>query len=121
MDDWRALRYQMNITSSVDLTQLSDVLQAGTTLRGTGNFAGVVSGEGDKYKVEGSINSDSLAADNLRLQGLKRYCQRIGPGQDLRHQRESRRRAFDGRRLSTQQRATRWRRDGNWLGFPLGR
>src|SRR6185295_10302582 len=70
MDDWRALRYQMNITSSVDLTQLSDVLQAGTTLRGTGDFAGVVSGEGDKYKVEGSIKSDALAADNLRLQGL---------------------------------------------------
>lgn len=70
MDDWRALHYQMNITSSVDLTQLSDVLQASTTLRGTGKFAGVVSGEGDKYKVEGSINSDALAADNLRLQGL---------------------------------------------------
>jgi translocation and assembly module TamB len=70
MDDWRALRYQMNMTSSVDLTQVSDLLQAGTTLRGTGNFAGIVSGEGDKYKVEGSINSDALAADNLRLQGL---------------------------------------------------
>jgi translocation and assembly module TamB len=70
MDDWRALRYQMNITSSVDLTQLSDVLQAGTTLRGSGNFAGVVSGEGDKYKVEGSIKSDALAADGVRLQGL---------------------------------------------------
>src|SRR2546421_8426818 len=27
MDDWRALRYQMNVTSTVDLTQLSDVLQ----------------------------------------------------------------------------------------------
>ncbi len=70
MDDWRALRYQMNITSSVDLTQLSELLQASTTLRGTGNFAGVVSGEGEKYKVEGSIKSDALAADNLRLQGL---------------------------------------------------
>jgi translocation and assembly module TamB len=70
MDDWRALRYQMNITSSVDLTQLSDVLQAGTTLRGSGNFAGVVTGEGDKYKVEGSIKSDALAADGVRLQGL---------------------------------------------------
>src|SRR5687768_375270 len=45
MDDWRALRYQMNITSSVDLTQLSDVLQPGATMRGTGNFAGVVTGE----------------------------------------------------------------------------
>jgi translocation and assembly module TamB len=70
MDDWRALRYQMNVTSSVDLTQLSDVLQAGATLRGSGKFAGVVNGEGDKYKVEGTINSDALAADNLRLQGL---------------------------------------------------
>ena len=80
MDDWRALRYQMNITSSVDLTQLSDVLQAGATLRGTGDFAGVVSGEGDKYKVEGSIKSDSLAADNLRLQGLNVTAKGSGQG-----------------------------------------
>lgn len=80
MDDWRSLHYQLNITSSVDLTQLSDVLQAGTTLRGTGNFAGVVSGEGDKYKVEGSINSDALAADNLRLQGLSVTAKGSGQG-----------------------------------------
>jgi len=70
MDDWRALRYQMKITSSVDLTQLSDLLQAGATLRGAGNFTGTVSGEGDSYKVQGNIKSDALAADNLRLQGL---------------------------------------------------
>ncbi len=70
MDDWRALSYQMNVTSTVDLTQLSDVLQSGTTLRGTGNFAGVVTGRGDQYKVDGSIKSDSLAADGVRLQGL---------------------------------------------------
>src|SRR6266550_3717431 len=70
MDDWRALSYQMNITSTVDLTQLSDVLQSGTTLRGTGNFAGMVSGRGDQYKLDGSIKSDSLAADGVRLQGL---------------------------------------------------
>jgi translocation and assembly module TamB len=80
MEDWRALRYQMNITSSVDLTQLSDVLRSGATLRGTGNFAGVVSGEGDKYKVEGSIKSDALAADNLRLQGLNVSAKGSGQG-----------------------------------------
>ena len=34
MDDWRALRYQMNVTSTVDLTQLSETLQTDTTLRG---------------------------------------------------------------------------------------
>jgi translocation and assembly module TamB len=70
MDDWRALRYQMNVTSSVDLTQLSDVLQSGTTLRGAGNFAGTVAGEGDQFKVDGEIKSDALAADGIRLQGL---------------------------------------------------
>lgn len=80
MDDWRALRYQMNITSSVDLTQLSDVLQPGTTLRGTGSFAGVVTGEGDNYKVEGTINSDALAADGIRLQGLSVTANGKGEG-----------------------------------------
>lgn len=80
MDDWRALSYQMNITSTVDLTQLSDVLQSGTTLRGTGNFAGVVTGRGDQYKVDGSIKSDSLAADGVRLQGLNVTANGTGQG-----------------------------------------
>ena len=70
MDDWRALRYQMNITSSVDLTQLSETLQSDTTLRGAGNFAGTVTGQGDQFKVTGEVKSDALAADGLRLQGL---------------------------------------------------
>ncbi|HKY27510.1 MAG TPA: hypothetical protein VJM12_06140, partial [Pyrinomonadaceae bacterium] len=80
MDDWRALRYQMNITSTVDLTQLSDVLQAGTALRGAGNFQGTVTGEGDNYKVEGQIKSDALAADGLRLRGLTVTATASGEG-----------------------------------------
>jgi len=80
MDDWRAMRYQMNITSSVDLTQLSDVLQSGTALRGAGNFAGTVSGEGDKYKAQGTFKSDALAADNVRLQGLSVTANGSGQG-----------------------------------------
>src|ERR1700730_5830259 len=80
MDDWRALRYQLKITSSVDLTQLSDVLKAGATLRGSGNFEGTVSGEGDKYKVSGAIKSDALAADNIRLQRLNVTATGSGEG-----------------------------------------
>ena len=70
MDDWRALRYQLNVTSTVDLTQLSDTLRTGTALRGAGNFTGNIAGEGDQFKINGQIKSDALAADNLRLQGL---------------------------------------------------
>jgi translocation and assembly module TamB len=70
MDDWRALRYQMNITSSVDLTEVSDTFETNPTLRGTGNFTGTVNGEGDRFTIQGGIKSDNLAADGMRLQGL---------------------------------------------------
>ena len=80
MDDWRALRYQMNVTSTVDLTQLSDTLQSDTTLRGAGNFAGTISGEGDQYKLTGEIKSDALAADGIRLQGLNVSASGSGQG-----------------------------------------
>ena len=70
MDDWRALRYQMNITSSVDLTEVSDTFETNPTLRGIGNFTGTVNGEGDRFTIQGGIKSDNLAADGVRLQGL---------------------------------------------------
>ncbi|HEU4511059.1 MAG TPA: translocation/assembly module TamB domain-containing protein, partial [Pyrinomonadaceae bacterium] len=70
MDDWRAMRYQMNVTSTVDITQLSDTLQSETAMRGAGNFQGTITGEGDQFKIDGQIQSDALAADNIRLQGL---------------------------------------------------
>ncbi len=80
MEDWRALRYQMNITSTVDLTQLSDVLQPGAVLRGAGSFVGTVTGEGDNFKVEGQIKSDALAADGIRLRGLTVTANGSGQG-----------------------------------------
>ena len=80
MDDWRALRYRLNVTSTVDLTQLSDVLQSGTTLRGAGNFAGTVTGDGDRYQLEGTIKSDALAADGIRLQALNVTAKGSGQG-----------------------------------------
>src|ERR1041385_7687535 len=68
MGDWRKLQYTLNVTSTIDLTQASDILQPGTTLRGAGNFVGTVNGDGDHYTVDGSIKSDALAADGVRLQ-----------------------------------------------------
>ncbi|HKP72957.1 MAG TPA: hypothetical protein VJT82_08470, partial [Pyrinomonadaceae bacterium] len=70
MDDWRNLRYQMKVTSTVDLTQVSSTLQTATPLRGAGKFEGTVTGEGDKFQVDGQIQSDALAAGNIRLKGL---------------------------------------------------
>ena len=80
LDDWQALRYQMQVTSNVDLTQASDLLQTGATLRGTGSFNGKVTGEGSRYQVEGQIQSDALAADNVRLKALNVNLSGSGDG-----------------------------------------
>jgi autotransporter translocation and assembly factor TamB len=80
LDDWRALRYHMKVNANVDLTQTSDALQLQTALRGTGKFDGTVEGEGDKYKVVGSVVSDALAADNIRLKALNVNATASGHG-----------------------------------------
>ena len=80
MDDWRAMKYRFNVTSTVDLTQASDILKTSTTMRGAGNFVGTVSGEGDRFQVDGSIKSDAIAADGLRLQGLNVTAKGSGQG-----------------------------------------
>lgn len=70
LTDWERLIYDFNIDSTVDLTQTSSVFPLGTAIRGVGNFSGHVTGEGERYKIEGDIKSDALAADNIRLKGL---------------------------------------------------
>ncbi len=80
MDDWRALKYHFNVTSTVDLTQTSDILQTSTTMRGAGNFVGTIAGEGAHYQVEGTIKADALAADGVRLQGLNATAKGSGQG-----------------------------------------
>ena len=80
MGDWRNLRYVLNVTSTVDLTQASDILQTKTALRGAGNFVGTVTGDGDRYQIDGSIKSDALAADGVRLQGLNISAKGSGQG-----------------------------------------
>src|SRR5438552_6184945 len=51
MGDWRNLRYTLNVTSTIDLTQASDILQTGTTLRGAANFVGPATGDADPHQV----------------------------------------------------------------------
>jgi len=71
LTNWAALKYNLNIASTVDLTQTSNIFPVGTPLRGFGNFSGTVTGEGEKYKVVGEIKSDALAASNIRLKALQ--------------------------------------------------
>ena len=80
LDDWRAGRYQLQVRSTVDLTQISDTFKPQTPLRGAGEFVGTVTGEGTKYKVEGDVKADGIAAGNVRLKGLQLNATATGEG-----------------------------------------
>ena len=70
IDGFESPKYNFEIESTVDLTQTSNIFPLGTPITGIGNFKGTVSGEGEKYKVNGEISSESLSASNIYLKGL---------------------------------------------------
>ncbi len=69
LTDWAAPKYDFDIQSSVDLTQASSILPIGTSLVGVGNFKGKVTGEGESWKIDGEIDSQSLRAGGVSLKG----------------------------------------------------
>ena len=70
INDWKSPKYNLQIDSTVDLTQTSTIFPLGTPLRGIGNFSGTVTGEGENYKVDGNITSDAISASNIYLKAL---------------------------------------------------
>lgn len=71
LTDWERLQYNLKINSTIDLQQTGAILANGTALRGFGNFEGTVTGEGEKYQIDGEVTSESLAAANVRLKGVQ--------------------------------------------------
>ncbi|MGI8812756.1 MAG: translocation/assembly module TamB domain-containing protein [Pyrinomonadaceae bacterium] len=70
LTDWTSVKYDLNVESTVDLTQTSSIFPLGTSIRGIGNFKGRVIGEGETYKVDGTIDSESLTAAGIYLKAL---------------------------------------------------
>lgn len=68
--DWAALKYDLNIESTVDLTQTSSILALNTSITGVGNFKGKVTGEGEKYRVEGNVDSQAITAGGIYLKAV---------------------------------------------------
>ncbi|MEZ5306412.1 MAG: translocation/assembly module TamB domain-containing protein [Pyrinomonadaceae bacterium] len=78
--DWSRLIYDLKVTSTVDLTRVSTTFPLTTPINGIGNFNGKVSGEGENYKISGEVSSESLAASNIRLKGLRVNADANGSG-----------------------------------------
>ncbi len=67
---WSDFTYDLAVESSVDLTQTSNLFPLGASLSGVGNFKGKVTGSGETYKVDGSIDSQAITAEGVYLKAL---------------------------------------------------
>lgn len=68
--DWVSPAYELDIESTLDITQLTNILETGTALRGVGNFKGHVSGTGETYHVDGTADSQALRAGGIYLKAI---------------------------------------------------
>jgi len=68
--DWEHPKYDLDIQTSVDMTQASSIFLPATPITGVGNFKGKVSGEGETYHIEGEADSEALRAGGVYLKAL---------------------------------------------------
>jgi hypothetical protein len=68
--NWAEFTYELNVESSLDLTQTSNTFPLETTLRGVANFKGKIHGQGETYNVEGAADSQALSVDNVYLKAV---------------------------------------------------
>ena len=89
MDDWRALRYTMNVTSTVDLTQLSETLQPGTALCVAQAISWHGHGRGRSVQSKRADEVRRARGGQNPFAGIERQRERLGARQELRDQRKS--------------------------------
>lgn len=70
LTDWASPKYDLDIRSTVDLTQAATLWPNGTAMTGIANFSGRLTGEGETYKVVGEADSQSLRAAGVYLQAV---------------------------------------------------
>ena len=68
--DWAAPKYEFDVESTIDITQISNIFATGTALRGVGNFRGRISGTGETYHVDGTAEAQALRAAGVYLKAV---------------------------------------------------
>lgn len=71
IDDWQALRYQLETQIQADLNETAKFFAPTVKLDGAASFKGRIEGEGGKYQIVGQANADSFATADLRARDVQ--------------------------------------------------
>lgn len=69
--NWSGPKYDANLTASANLVELSRLLAMDQDLAGSAGFQGQISGEGARYHIIGTANSDDLGMDGTHVRSVR--------------------------------------------------
>ena len=71
IDDWQALRYQLETQVQAELKEMAKFFAPTVKLDGAANFNGRLEGEKGNYQLVGRVNSDSFSTADLRVRNAQ--------------------------------------------------
>ncbi|MGH9935766.1 MAG: translocation/assembly module TamB domain-containing protein, partial [Blastocatellia bacterium] len=79
LDDWRALRYRLNMRARADLEETFAFFAPKFPIKGRGSFDGLVEGEGARWRASGRASSDELTVAGITYRDARADFARVDP------------------------------------------
>lgn len=79
LEDWRALRYQLDAQARVRVEEAAAIFAPDTSLRGTADFNGRIEGQVARWRVAGRMDSGEMVAAGVTFRNAKVEQARIEP------------------------------------------
>ncbi|MDW8303455.1 MAG: translocation/assembly module TamB domain-containing protein [Acidobacteriota bacterium] len=73
IENLQDFRYSFDVRAEISLEKIGILFTPETALQGNGTFLGKLTGEGEKYKIEGEVFSDSISTSTFSLKTLQGY------------------------------------------------
>ncbi|HEX4946356.1 MAG TPA: hypothetical protein VFZ34_06830, partial [Blastocatellia bacterium] len=82
LDDWQALRYDLDTKIRAELDEITRFFTPATKINGEAEFVGKIIGEGTRYQITGDAQAPDLTAAGVRLRAAKAQQIKFEPKDD---------------------------------------
>ena len=82
VEDWQALRYQLDTKVRAELDELARFASPATKVNGVAEFTGKITGEGKNYQINGDASAADVTAADVHVRDAKIHQIKIEPKDD---------------------------------------
>lgn len=73
IEGWKSLSYSFDVEAFIHLEKISKLFNINTLLEGKGRFTGKLTGEGESYRIEGELYSESVSTSGFNLKTFQGF------------------------------------------------